>query len=298
MTRAALAFAMLLMVSHGVLPDGHFVLSTWHALTPYWAVMVPLLALPAAWQHRRAAEGVGLAVAVGFAAWCWRPGLAATALPAADDLRVLTANVLYVNPQARALRDELLAHDADLLVLTEFTPEWQALMADAPYPYRYEDPQEHSFGTGVYSRFPLVNLTFEDLEGVPITHFDQPVGGRMVHMIAVHTLPPRTLELTLTWHAQLAALVAATSGEEDLMLLGDLNATRHHPSLRRLLRHSRLTDALTHDGHGHLPTWPNGLFLVPPLRLDHVLTRGVLVVESGLLPGVGSDHRPVWARVQ
>ena len=51
-----------------------------------------------------------------------------------------------------------------------------------------------------------------------------------------------------------------------------------------------------HDalGRGLATTWPNGLFPVPPLRLDHVLASADVVpvaVREGI--GAGSDHRPV-----
>ena len=80
------------------------------------------------------------------------------------------------------------------------------------------------------------------------------------------------------------------------MTAGDFNATRYHPSFRRLLSDG-MRDAHERRGRGWAATWPRNRRLLPPLmRLDHVLvSHGVEVrsIREGL--GRGSDHRPIIA---
>ena len=45
-------------------------------------------------------------------------------------------------------------------------------------------------------------------------------------------------------------------------------------------------------------TWPNGLFPLPPMRLDHVfVSRDLTALDVAVGTGAGSDHRPVVARI-
>lgn len=212
-------------------------------------------------------------------------------------LRLVTANVLMVNPDPQPLIEELIALDADVIVIEELSHHWaEALEAHeglAPWFYRELLPMHGSFGIAVLSRVPITVDTL-DLLGVPMLKVDVGTGSDALRIYGVHTLPPRTDEYTEVWHRQMA-LLAETLGSEpgNVVLTGDLNATRHHPSYRRLLQ-AGLRDAHAEVGRASATTWPNGLFPVPPLRLDHVLVGGdlsVLHVTEGV--GQHSDHRPV-----
>ena len=79
-------------------------------------------------------------------------------------------------------------------------------------------------------------------------------------------------------------------------LLGDLNLTPYSPPFHRLLADGRLRDAM--QGRGWQPTW-RASFWPLALRIDHVLvSSGVCVEEATVGPAVGSDHRPVLARLR
>jgi endonuclease/exonuclease/phosphatase (EEP) superfamily protein YafD len=78
-----------------------------------------------------------------------------------------------------------------------------------------------------------------------------------------------------------------------LIVAGYLNATSHAAAFERLVDIG-LRDVHDHLGRGLATTWPNGVFSLPNLRLDHVLVTDELVplaVREGI--GEGSDHRPV-----
>ena len=57
-------------------------------------------------------------------------------------------------------------------------------------------------------------------------------------------------------------------------------------------------DAWDLAGHGVGWTWPNGVFHLPPLRLDHLfMSRDLTVTEIHVGTGANSDHRPLIAEI-
>ena len=135
-----------------------------------------------------------------------------------------------------------------------------------------------------------------DLDGVPLLRATLDVGGRPVTVLAAHTLPPRTEEYAHVWDHQMAILATLVERERGpLILLGDLNATTKARNYERLVA-GRLRGAHEDRGRGLATTWPNGLFPLPPIRLDHVLVSRELAVRDvrELAPN-GSDHVPVVA---
>ena len=56
----------------------------------------------------------------------------------------------------------------------------------------------------------------------------------------------------------------------------------------------RLRSAHVDRGRGYAITWPNGMFPLPPIRIDHALLSPeveCLAISEGI--GTGSDHRPL-----
>jgi endonuclease/exonuclease/phosphatase family metal-dependent hydrolase len=90
--------------------------------------------------------------------------------------------------------------------------------------------------------------------------------------------------------------VLARESTLPVVMLGDLNLTPYAPPFDRLLRDGRLHDAMR--GRGWQPTWRAGFWPLA-LRIDHVLVSpGLCVEEATVGPAVGSDHRPVLARLR
>ena len=284
---AAWLFAQL------ALDDARFSLAVLHAAAGYtWvlATVVLLLALPGAKPARVALALVMLTLSLVRVL----PGTLGSTPGGEAQLRLVTANVLMVHPDPDALLEELLAFDADVIVLQEVSPRWAAaLEAVEDYPYRVVLPQEDSFGIALLARVPI-DAGLEDLHGVAMVRARLDVEGQPVEVWNVHTLPPRNAEYTPVWHAQLQTLAAAAAAHEvPTVLAGDLNATRHHPSHRRL-RRAGLRDAHAQLGRAAERSWPNGLFPVPSLKLDHVLvTEEWEAVDARRGRGEGSDHQPL-----
>lgn len=299
LTALSLIPAYLLASAHLALGDEGAFIGIFHAATGYWA---PLLALPliAALLARAPRIAAAAAPPVLLAMSWLLPGTLGPRAGAQGPatLRVLSSNVLMVNPDPAGLLEEVFGSGADVVVLQEYSPRFSAEAAQhsEAYPYALERPAEHSFGYAVFSRFPLDDVEETPLEGVTLLEFTVRTPEGPVRMANVHALPPISGNAAL-WHAELDALgarYAATEGP--LVLAGDLNATRHHPSFARLLDRTGLADAHAEVGRAAATTWPNGLFgWVPGLRLDHVLVRGLEVVDVWEGRPIGTDHNPVIA---
>jgi len=80
------------------------------------------------------------------------------------------------------------------------------------------------------------------------------------------------------------------------VLAGDFNASWGHPGYRAIAQ--TMTDAHRAAGQGWVRTWPAGRRLIRPfVQLDHVLTRGLGVVDAGVVRVPKTDHAAVWARL-
>lgn len=218
-------------------------------------------------------------------------------------LKVATANILSrKGPHPDAVR-ELLAVDADLLVITEFHPNWRRALDEplgATHPHRVLRPREDAFGLGVYSRFPLgepralAGMPYD----IPLLRIEVQLPGGPVALFAVHTMPPRTPEY-LHGHRQMvhALLSQVDPAPTPAFLVGDFNFGVNTPQHRALLRRG-FRDGYTDGARGHGKTWPVLDFtrFLPGMRLDHVYARGFTCIEAGLGHGYNTDHRPVWSR--
>lgn len=287
-----------LVLGHYALPDNTTTLAAAHAVAGYgWLMAVPLV-LWALLSREPWRIAVSVAVLAGLLSFVV-PGVTGSSDGGEPVLRLATANVLMVHPDPQRVIEDLVREDPDVIVLQEVSHHWAAALERAPelaaWPHRIVYPQEGSFGVAVLSKRPA-DLSLEDLGGVAMARVDLEVDGRTLRLFDVHTLPPRTDEYTVAWQTQMAML-AERVAEQDVpvVLAGDLNATRYHPSYRRL-KAAGLRDAHAEVGRASARTWPNGLFPLPSLRLDHVLvSEEVAVVDVWEGPANGSDHAPVYA---
>ncbi len=249
-----------------------------------------------------------LAVAAAICLWHTAhlaPPLLPRAVPPAqgDGIRLVTANLLMVHPAPARLATELEALDADVLVLQEYSSRWHETAVrrgwHGLYPHHAEVVRDDSFGCAVFSRVPMNSVTVVEMAGLPQLQATLLLGDLEVDLLDVHTLPPRIADY-VPGHRQALADIEAwaerRAGERPFVITGDFNATPYSRFHRRI---SRLADdawELAGTGYGH--TAPNGLFPLPPLRLDHVyLSPELTVREVALGRGEGSDHRPIVAEI-
>ncbi len=271
----------------------------------FWALLpaYPLALIALARRHRRIAT-VLAGLALVHLAWTfeWLPWRDGDGQDAAPLVRVLDANLLAPRP-SDALADEILGADADVLALQEVSVEWLALLdargAREGYPFRVVEAHpldQDYFGIAVLSRRPLVDAGIERVESVPIARADLGVGGRSLRIYSVHTGPPATSGWAGLYQRQMDWLATRLASDVEafdvVVAAGDFNASPFAYAHRRL-RALGLVDAHEAAGRGLATTWPNGIFGVPPMRLDHAYVRGAAIRSVRELPAHTSDHSPI-----
>lgn len=212
-------------------------------------------------------------------------------------LRIVSANVLVDNTQIDELADELVATDADIIVLQEVTVEHAATLAASPlwgdYAYRLIDPHPGFHGSAIFSRYAFQSGGPIDVAGSPMIEATIRTPAGPVRLVDVHPVAPIDTENARIWGRQFMELALLAGKEKTpLILAGDFNATLDHAPLRRLVN-TGLRDAFVESGSGFGATWPRWDSLIPPvMRLDHVLVSHQITVMSITdQKSAGSDHR-------
>ena len=223
-----------------------------------------------------------------------------------DDLVVMSANLKYGGADARSLVMAVREHRVDVLVLIEVTPSSLARLQvaglDTLLPESAGQSSQDAGGTIIRSRVPMT-LVQPGLDRVSPYAFNEPVvsihrtSGDVV-LRAVHSLPPG-LSGAADWRSGLAGLQGwrqRQPADLPLVMAGDFNSSWGHPGFRAAAE--TMTDAQHAAREGWAPTWPQGRRLIRPfIQLDHVLSRGMDVVDAGVVQIPRTDHAAVWARL-
>ncbi len=156
-------------------------------------------------------------------------------------------------------------------------------------------------GSLVWSRYPLSLVSPGDDGSIEHTPNRQPevsvsVNGERVRLKAVHTMAPLPT-LMGEWRASLLALQQWRQRQpagEPFLMAGDFNSSAGHPGFRAVA--DGTVDAQRAAGQGWVRTWPFvGQRLPAYVQLDHLLSRGLVLVEAGQVAMHGTDHAAVWA---
>ena len=220
-------------------------------------------------------------------------------LSAAPEL--VTVNLNYRNTDQARMLAYLQASDADVLVLSEFTPDWELALdqALADWPHRVLRPREDPFGLAVYAREPVEQVQRLRLgaPGSENLRLLVQAGGQTVELYAVHLFPPTTAWRAAARNQQLDSLAQLLSrpAEHARLVTGDLNLTPFSPYFGDFLKASGFRDARLPEGL-HV-TWPT--FALPLwIAIDHCLAAPELEVYSVRTgPNIGSDHFPLEIRL-
>ncbi|MFI8566706.1 endonuclease/exonuclease/phosphatase family protein [Rhodococcus sp. NPDC078407] len=216
-------------------------------------------------------------------------------------LTVLHANIWLGLADQDAVIALVEKHRPDALTLVELTPEADAGLRPGLselLPYAYVSAAAGGAGTGIYSRFPLVDEQRHDGFVTELLSARVEMPGRPL-VFAVHPVPPWPREPS-GWVRELGLLrqLLAKIPVEDgpVVVAGDFNATQDHRRYRDM-QDGRFVDAAVATGAGMLRTYPAHTWHPPVIAIDHVLVAGMAVrsVEAVTIPG--SDHRGILARL-
>jgi len=214
-----------------------------------------------------------------------------------DGLSIAHCNMLYLNVDRSAdLAAALLDLGADVLAMSEFTEHHcRALIAAdalAQYPHWVGRAARRSEGIVIWSRYPISEVSLAPLDTRPgiVATIDGPAGP--MRIVLAHPDPPTMARGLASWEPSLDLIgsIGASAGPPTV-IVADLNASRWHPVLRRLLGRG-WRDAHELAGRGLSTSWPTDRRLPPFIRLDHALLRGdVELLDIVDFDAPGSDHR-------
>jgi endonuclease/exonuclease/phosphatase family metal-dependent hydrolase len=216
-------------------------------------------------------------------------------------LGVMTSNMLFGGADPATIVRLVRENDVAVLAVQEFTPEGRKALADAglgdllPYSSLADEPG--ASGSGVYSRFPVVDAQARRNGGgfMQASATVEVPGAGPVAVESAHPLAPYALNVLGGWRSDLLAEPTPARDGPPKVLLGDFNSTLDHGPLRELIA-AGYRDAADTMGQGLVPTWPEDKRWVPPVTIDHVLVDeriGVRRVTVHRIPQ--SDHRAIVA---
>lgn len=219
-------------------------------------------------------------------------------------ITVCTFNVLTTNRNFDAVERQLLASDADVIIIPELSSGLERHLSGqfaAQYPYAKLDSRDGgNFGIGLYSRNPFSAAEVFLLNGnIPSVEAWLPIDQRNYYIVATHPVPPmgkrgfdhRNEHLNML--ADRIRKVSATAPDTSLIVAGDLNVTPWSPIFTRFCS----TSGLRRTGAGAQPTWYRFPAFPFGLVLDHVLASSDLHCHNYKVgKEAGSDHRIVIAK--
>ncbi|WTL48614.1 endonuclease/exonuclease/phosphatase family protein [Streptomyces sp. NBC_01497] len=290
--------AALVMALHSHIPNTIGNLgSLAETFLPWFGIVIPVV-LVLALVRRSATALVALVLPV--ALWLnLFGGLVVSKEATGGDFTVATHNVDADNPDPAGTAKDLAHSGADVVALEELTPAALPTYAKGlAGAYRYHAVE----GTvALWSKYPMSGTHAVDIrigwKRAMRSVISTPHGEVAVY---VAHLPSVRVKVHAGFTANQRdssanALGEAISAEPQhrVVLLGDLNGTMNDRSLDAVTAQMRSTQGAAGDGYGF--SWPAAF---PMARIDQIMVRGVDPKSSWTLPGTGSDHLPIAARVE
>ena len=243
------------------------------------------------------------------------------------EITVATSNLWYANKESALVRAWLEKDRPEIVAFFEVSDFWSHTLPEFAdlYPYqcivsspdidelsttlrkRLEDedheivsPYEARWGAALLSRIPLEDVVVHTNPGSPDPFVQAVVtkAGVRIPIVAVHPERPGVPPRNTRRDALLRHVATTTAWTDTTVVLADLNATVYSPIFAEFLALTDLCDS--RRGFGRQPTW-NPPYGLPGqwLDLDHVFVgHGLVVLDRRTGPEIGSDHRPVVARLR
>ncbi|MGD8257438.1 MAG: endonuclease/exonuclease/phosphatase family protein [Desulfobacterales bacterium] len=211
-------------------------------------------------------------------------------------LRIMTANVLTPNRNAKALIELVHENEPDIIVTLESDKWWQSRLdtLESDYPYTSKCPLDNLYGMHVYSRLRLTDSHIEYLVEPDIPSMHTLVSLPSGHKIRTHFLhpaPPSPTENEKSSERDAELIIVAKSVAESdapVIVTGDLNDVAWSETTRLFRKISGLLDPRL--GRGMFNTFHADYWFVR-WPLDHLFHSDHFTLSRiSRLRGFGSDH--------
>ena len=213
-----------------------------------------------------------------------------------QSLRIMTANVLTPNRNARALIELVRENQPDIIVTLESDAWWQVKLdtLEPDYPHTIKCPLDNLYGMHVYSKLLLTDIHIEFLVEPDIPSMHALVclpSGHKIRTHFLHPAPPSPTENAESSERDAELIIVAKSvAETDMPVIvtGDLNDVAWSETTRLFRKISGLLDPRV--GRGMFNTFHAGYWFMR-WPLDHLFHSDHFTLSRICrLPGFGSDH--------
>ena len=229
---------------------------------------------------------------------------AANSIDHSKRIKIITANVLMPNRNAKGLIELVCEYQPDILVTLESDKWWQTQLdnLEIDYPYTIKCPLDNLYGMHVYSRIPLMNCQIEYLvePDKPSMHALAVLpSGHKVRIHFLHPAPPSPTENDASSERDAELIIVAKSvadADVPVIVTGDLNDVAWSETTRLFRKISGLLDPRV--GRGMFNTFhANYWFLRWPL--DHLFhSRHFALKKIDRLRSFGSDHFALFTELE
>ena len=211
-------------------------------------------------------------------------------------LRIMTANVLTPNRNAKALIELVRKNAPDILVTLESDAWWQSKLdaLEPDYPHTIKCPLDNLYGMHVYSKLPMKDSRIEYLVESDIPSMHALVSLPSGHNIRIHFLhpaPPSPTENEESSERDAELIIVAKSVAETdapVIVTGDLNDVAWSETTRLFRKISGLLDPRV--GRGMFNTFHADYWFIR-WPLDHLFHSNHFTLSRiRRLSGFGSDH--------
>lgn len=229
---------------------------------------------------------------------------AAVSLKPQLQLGLLVYNVWQNNDNFLGLMSMVKDHDPDIILLLETDSKWDkgTERLEVKYPHIIKEIREDTYGLKFMSKRPFLEGCINKfvLEGVPSSEAVINLNKVPIRVFGIHPKPPVPGEKLYSTSKDkeivtLGFKIIETPVNEEKIVIGDFNDVAWSRVSKRFKKLTGLKDP--REGRGFYSTFPAYFPLKFPL--DHIfLSDGFELVSFKVLPSNGSDHHPVFVKVQ
>ena len=210
------------------------------------------------------------------------------------NFKISSINLLSSNSRTDLVTNYIEKEKPDILILMEFTPEWNNELVPIikNYPYKQLVPRRDNFGIAVLSKFEMRSvIDYFGLNDKPSIVGNITIENEKYSLVATHPIPPINQRTFKNRNKQLSNIINKRSTfSKNLIVIGDFNTSSFSNHFDILLQ-GDLKDSRI--GFGLLSTWPADLEFFQT-TLDHCLVSLNLdVLERSKGENIGSDHLPI-----
>lgn len=247
-----------------------------------WLTISVITAAILTWQSRRLRHLFVLSIALSISTLCGIQNLDSADGKPENTFGLVSANLNLGQADLTALKSWLDKTKPDAVVLLEVT-EQVANTVDQWQEYKTRQllPAATPFGVGVLAR-DTAHVQWRNHNGIPYAEINVRHNGKPLVLFGIHPMPPITADDHQARNELIASLNEKAK-ETSVIVAGDFNASPWSSAvnIENLSRASTLQ-----------PTW---LGILP---IDMILaTKDWVKVIGDVGPDIGSDHKPVFARL-